>query len=55
MCIRDSHRAVRSFYNGANIVTMPPSVFEGMYNHILTDAGLEIFNKDIDAIECKVK
>ena len=52
--IRSVHRAVRSFYNGANIVTMPPSVFEGMYNHILTDAGLEIFNKDIAAIECKV-
>ena len=52
--IRNVHRAVRSFYNGANIVTMPPSVFEGMYNHILTDAGLEIFNKDIAAIECKV-
>ena len=30
--IRSVHRAVRSFYNGANIVTMPPSVFEGMYN-----------------------
>lgn len=52
--IRNVHRAVRSFYNGASIVTMPPSVFEGMYNHILTDAGLEIFNKDIAAIECKV-
>ena len=52
--IRSVHRAVRSFYNGASIVTMPPSVFEGMYNHILTDAGLEIFNKDIAAIECKV-
>ena len=52
--IRSVHRAVRSFYNGANIVTMPPSVFEGMYNHILTDAGLEIFNKDIAAIECKI-
>ena len=52
--IRSVHRAVRSFYNGANIVTMPPSVFEGKYNHILTDAGLEIYNKDIAAIECKV-
>ena len=52
--IRSVHRAVRSFYNGASIVTMPPSVFEGMYNHILTDAGLEIFNKDIAAIECKI-
>lgn len=49
--IRNVHRAVRSFYNGADVVTMPPSVFEGMYNHMLTDAGLEIFNKDIAAIE----
>ena len=30
------HRAVRSWYNGAEIVTMPPSVFEKMYNHVLT-------------------
>ena len=48
--IRSVHRAVRSFYNGADVVTMPPSVFEGMYNHILTDAGLAIFEKDIAAI-----
>jgi len=51
--IRNVHRAVRSFYNGADIVTMPPSVFEGMYNHILTDAGLEIFDNDIAAITAK--
>lgn len=52
--IRNVHRAVRSFYNGADVVTMPPSVFEGMYNHMLTDAGLEIFNKDIVAIESAI-
>ena len=52
--IRNVHRAVRSFYNGADVVTMPPSVFEGMYNHMLTDAGLEIFNKDIAAIESTI-
>lgn len=51
--IRSVHRAVRSFYNGADIVTMPSSVFEGMYNHMLTDAGLEIFESDIAQIECK--
>lgn len=51
--IRNVHRAVRSFYNGADIVTMPLSVFEGMYKHILTDAGLEIFRKDLAQIECK--
>ena len=48
--IRDVHRAVRSFYNGADVVTMPPTVFERMTDHILTDAGLEIFNKDIAAM-----
>ena len=48
--IRDVHRAVRSFYNGADVVTMPPTVFERMSDHILTDAGLEIFNADVAAI-----
>ena len=51
--IRSVQRAVRSFYNGADIVTMPPSVFDQMYNHILTDKGLEIFDKDIALIEGK--
>ena len=46
--IRSVHRAVRSFYNGAHIVTMPPNVFEDMYKHILTDKGLELFQSDLD-------
>lgn len=45
--IRTVHRAVRSFYNGADIVTMPPEVFEGMWDHVLTEKGLEIFDNDI--------
>ena len=44
--IRDVGRA---FEYGADIVTMPTKVFEGMYKHILTDAGLEQF--DIDYAE----
>jgi len=44
--IRSVHRAVRSWYNGAQVVTMPPSVFDQMYDHILTDKGLEIFDRD---------
>jgi len=48
--IRSVQRAVRSFYNGADIVTMPFSVFYQMYDHILTDKGLEIFDKDIAAL-----
>ena len=51
--IRSVHRAVRSFYNGADIVTMPASVFEGMYDHILTDEGLKLFDNEIAQIECK--
>ena len=38
-----------AFEYGADIVTMPPKVFEGMYNHILTDAGLKQFDKDYAA------
>ena len=36
----------QSFAHGADIVTMPPTVFEKMYNHVLTDKGLEIFDED---------
>ena len=41
--IRSPHRAVRSFYNGASIATVPAPVFWQMYDHILTEQGLQIF------------
>ena len=44
--IRTTQRVVRSFYSGADVVTMPPSVFWKMFDHVLTDKGLEIFEKD---------
>ena len=44
--IRNIQRAVRSWYNGADIVTMPPDVLDKMYDHILTDKGMEIFESD---------
>ena len=44
--IRDVGRA---FEYGADIVTMPPGVFEGMYKHVLTDKGLDQFDKDYEA------
>ena len=44
--IRYVNSVSQSFANGANIVTMPPAVFDKMYNHVLTDKGLEIFDKD---------
>jgi len=44
--IRDVYKVTRSFYNGASIVTMPPNIFHKMYSHVLTDAGMRIFNRD---------
>ena len=44
--IRYVNSVSQSFANGADIVTMPPAVFEKMYNHVLTDKGLEQFDKD---------
>ena len=44
--IRYVNSVSQSFANGAHIVTMPPSVFDKMYNHVLTDKGLQIFDED---------
>ena len=44
--IRYVNSVSQSFANGANIVTMPPSVFDKMYKHVLTDKGLQIFDED---------
>ena len=44
--IRNVQRAIRAWYNGAEVCTMPPKVFDQMYDHILTDKGLEIFDQD---------
>ena len=47
--LRGVRDAGRAFEYGADIVTMPPKVFEGMYNHVLTDKGLDIFDRDYAA------
>ena len=47
--LRDVHSVADCFSVGADIVTMPPTVFEKMYNHILTDKGLDQFDKDYAA------
>tara|TARA_B100002019_G_scaffold151707_1_gene130695 strand:- start:118 stop:771 length:654 start_codon:yes stop_codon:yes gene_type:complete len=49
--IRSVQRAIRSWYNGAEICTVPPKVFDQMYDHILTDKGLEIFDADWKAVQ----
>jgi transaldolase len=52
--VREVHTVGRCFAAGADIVTMPPNVFEGMYKHILTDKGLDIFDKDHAATIAKL-
>ena len=47
--LRGVRDAARAFEYGADIVTMPPNVFEGMYKHILTEKGLDLFDKDYEA------
>ena len=49
--LRDVHHVSRCLLYGANVVTLPPAVFDKMYNHVLTDAGLDIFEKDFQAIQ----
>ena len=51
--IRSVQHVSDSFLNGANICTMPPSIFEKMYNHILTDKGLELFDRDWALVQTK--
>jgi len=44
--IRGVKAVSESFAKGAQIVTIPPSEFEKMYNHVLTDKGLYLFDMD---------
>ena len=43
--LRDVKSVSASFKYGANICTIPPAVFDKMYNHILTDKGLQLFDE----------
>ena len=44
--IRGTHHIVESSKAGADIVTIPPKVFREMYNHPLTEKGLDVFLSD---------
>ena len=46
--IRSVGDVEHSFAQGADIVTMPSKIFDGMYKHALTDIGLDIFQKDFE-------
>ena len=44
--IRNVAHIGQAFEAGADVVTLPPSIFEEMYNHDLTDQGIKQFDKD---------
>ena len=49
--VRDVHQVGRCFDAGAEICTIPPKVFWGMYKHVLTDQGLEQFQQDWNSVK----
>ena len=49
--VRGVRQVGRAFEYGAHIVTIPPSVFDKMYKHVLTDAGLDQFDKDWQGVQ----
>ncbi len=53
--IRNVRDVGRAFEYGANICTIPPKVFWGMYNHILTEKGLALFDADWATVCDKAK
>ena len=47
--VRDVQSVGRAFEFGAHICTVPPKVFDEMSKHVLTDKGLEQFQKDFES------
>jgi len=46
--LRDVQSVGMAFNLGADICTVPPKVFDDMVKHVLTDKGLEQFQRDFD-------
>ena len=51
--LRDVRSVSECFMGGTDIVTMPVAVFDKMYNHILTDKGLDLFQTDWESVNGK--
>ena len=49
--LRNVKDVAQCFSVGADVVTMPPAIFDKMYNHILTDKGLQLFQDDWNSIK----
>jgi len=48
--LRDVRQVEQCAKYGADVVTIPPIVFWAMYKNILTDKGLELFQKDWEEV-----
>ena len=48
--IRDVRQVEQCAIYGADLVTIPPVVFWAMYKNIMTDKGLELFQKDWEQV-----
>lgn len=49
--IRDIRQVEKCAIHGADVVTIPPIVFWSMYKNILTEKGLELFQKDWESAQ----
>ena len=47
--VRDAQSVGIAFGVGADICTIPPKVFDNMASHVLTDKGLEQFQRDFES------
>ncbi len=48
--VRSPEVVALCYREGADIVTIPSSIFDKMYESVLTREGLDIFQKDWDSI-----
>ena len=48
--IRDVQSVSKAFQLGADVCTIPPTVFDKMFNHVLTDIGIKQFEHDTNSV-----
>ena len=53
--IREGYQVAQAFKVGADICTIPSKVFEKMFLHVLTDKGLDIFDKDWKKLQTELE
>ena len=53
--IREVYQVAQALKVGADICTIPSKVFEKMFLHVLTDKGLDIFDKDWKKLQTELE